>query len=224
MESDGYLRQAATAISAGILPEYFNFGATIDAFAADPARVALLWEDQDGNRARLTFADIRDQSNRIANVLTGTGHQARRSGDAGAAADHAVAGGLYRRAQGRRDRGPVRLDVAREGPGLSRQPFAARARSSPAPDSAEMVGDLRSQCPSLAHYLVGGQPRAADGRRLQEAMKQASPTFRPRAIRAADDPAICYYTSGTTKDPKAVLHGHAYTYSASIHRAQLGST
>ena len=40
---------------------------------ADPSRVALLWEDQDGNRARLTFADIREQSNRIANVLIGLG-------------------------------------------------------------------------------------------------------------------------------------------------------
>src|SRR5271163_2024757 len=54
-------------------PEYFNFGATIDSFATDPTRVALLWEDQDGNRARLTFADISAQSNRIANVLTGLG-------------------------------------------------------------------------------------------------------------------------------------------------------
>ena len=27
-------------------PEYFNFGATIDKFAADPGRVAILWEDQ----------------------------------------------------------------------------------------------------------------------------------------------------------------------------------
>src|ERR1700688_3811104 len=54
-------------------PEHFNFGATIDELAADPSRVALLWEDQAGNRARLTFADIRDQSNRVANVLTALG-------------------------------------------------------------------------------------------------------------------------------------------------------
>ena len=53
-------------------PEHFNFGQIIDRFAADPKRVALLWEDQDGNRARLTFADIRNQSNRIANVLVET--------------------------------------------------------------------------------------------------------------------------------------------------------
>src|SRR6266851_9525986 len=54
-------------------PERFNFGDVIDAFAADPKRVAILWEDQDGNRARLTFADLRDQSNRIANTLAGLG-------------------------------------------------------------------------------------------------------------------------------------------------------
>src|SRR5437588_12620330 len=54
-------------------PAKFNFGAVIDGFAADPARLALLWEDQDGNRARLTFRDISCQSNRVANVLAGLG-------------------------------------------------------------------------------------------------------------------------------------------------------
>ena len=57
-------------------PAQFNFGAAIDTFAADRNRVALLWEDQDGNRSRLTFANIRDQSNRIANVLTALGSSA----------------------------------------------------------------------------------------------------------------------------------------------------
>src|ERR1700733_15569299 len=54
-------------------PAKFNFGATVDRFAGDPSRVALLWEDRAGNRARITFADIREQSNRVANVLTGLG-------------------------------------------------------------------------------------------------------------------------------------------------------
>ena len=55
------------------VPEYFNFGAAIDVFGAEPGRPAILCEDQDGNRARLCFADIREQSNRIANVLVGLG-------------------------------------------------------------------------------------------------------------------------------------------------------
>src|SRR5260370_16610965 len=54
-------------------PEFFNFGATIDMFAQDPRRVAILWEDSEGRRARLTFADIAQQSSRIANVLSGLG-------------------------------------------------------------------------------------------------------------------------------------------------------
>src|SRR5258708_31230782 len=54
-------------------PEIFNFGATIDKFAEDPRRVAILWEDSTGRRARLTFADIAQHSSRIANALTGFG-------------------------------------------------------------------------------------------------------------------------------------------------------
>jgi acetyl-CoA synthetase/medium-chain acyl-CoA synthetase len=42
-------------------------------------------------------------------------------------------------------------------------------------------------------------------------MQQASPDYQPTDTRG-DEPAICYYTSGTTKEPKAVLHGHAYTW------------
>src|SRR5208282_4181365 len=54
-------------------PEYFNFGEMIDLYAQDPSRVALLWEDERGNRARLTFADLRDSSNRIATALSAIG-------------------------------------------------------------------------------------------------------------------------------------------------------
>ena len=39
-----------------------------------------------------------------------------------------------------------------------------------------------------------------------------SAIFKPVNTRATD-PAICYYTSGTTSEPKAVLHSHGYTYS-----------
>ncbi len=33
-----------------------------------------------------------------------------------------------------------------------------------------------------------------------------------RVATHSDEPALCFYTSGTTKDPKAVLHSHAYTF------------
>ncbi len=74
-----------------------------------------------------------------------------------------------------------------------------------------MVGDLKTKCPSLEHFMVAGTARSG-WQSLNEAMVAASPRF-TASHTAADEPAICYYTSGTTREPKAVLHSHAYTYS-----------
>src|SRR6266481_3910330 len=160
-------------------PQHFNFGATIDSFASDPDRVALLWEDQDGNRARLTFADISAQSNRIANVLVGLGIK---RGD------------------------PVMIVLPR----IALWQAAYTGALIAGTDTADLVADLRGACPSITRYLLAGSERTGWAC-VQEAMQQASSSFKPEQTHA-DEPAICYYTSGTTKDPKAVLHGHAYTW------------
>src|SRR5580704_5023273 len=190
-------------------PAQFNFGAAVDSFAADPRRVALLWEDQAGNRSRLTFADIRNQSNRIANVLTGLGI---RRGDP-------VMIVLPRLTMwqsvyiGALKAGAIVVPCVSM---LREKDLVYRANHSGAraiiagPDSVDLVGDLRSQCRTLGHYLLVGAARTGWAS-IQEAMQWASPEFRPMETRG-DEPAICYYTSGTTKEPKAVLHGHAYTW------------
>ena len=76
-----------------------------------------------------------------------------------------------------------------------------------------MVGDLRSQCPSLEHYLIVGaraqrmdEPPRGDAEGVGESSRSRT--------RAASDPAICYYTSGTTKEPKAVLHATLHLQSS----------
>jgi acyl-coenzyme A synthetase/AMP-(fatty) acid ligase len=190
-------------------PAHFNFGAVVDTFAADPGRVALLWEDQSGNRARLTFADIRNQSNRIANVLIALGI---RRGDP-------VMIVLPRLTMwqsvyiGALKAGAIVVPCVSM---LREKDLVYRANHSGAraiiagPDSVEFVGDVRSQCPTLGQYLLVGAARTGWAS-IQEAMQSASPEFRPIETRG-DEPAICYYTSGTTKEPKAVLHGHAYTW------------
>ena len=78
------------------------------------------------------------------------------------------------------------------------------------PESVDLIGDLRSQCPTLKHYLLAGAARTG-WTSIQESMQAASRDFRP-LVTSGNEPAICYYTSGTTKEPKAVLHGHAYTW------------
>jgi acyl-coenzyme A synthetase/AMP-(fatty) acid ligase len=190
-------------------PEYFNFGELIDTFAADPNRVAIQWEDQDGNRARLTFADIRDQSNRIANVLTGLGVK---RGDPVMLVLPRIT--LWQAAYvGALKLGAMVIPCVSM---LREKDLVYRANHSQAraviagPESADLVADLRKECPSLKYYLLAGSARSG-WTSLQEETREASPAFKAERTRGGD-PAICYYTSGTTKDPKAVLHGHAYTY------------
>ncbi len=190
-------------------PQHFNFGATIDSFASDPNRVALLWEDQDGNRARLTFADISAQSNRIANVLVGLGIK---RGDPVMIVLPRIA--LWQAAYiGALKMGAIVIPCVSM---LREKDLVYRANHSGAraiiagTDTADLVADLRGACPSITRYLLAGSERTGWAC-LQEAMQQASSSFKPEQTRG-DEPAICYYTSGTTKDPKAVLHGHAYTW------------
>lgn len=191
-------------------PEDFNFGNVIDHYAADPNRVALLWEDQDGNRARLTFADFKAQSNRIANVLAGLG---LKRGDPILLVLPRIT--LWQAAYiGALKAGAMVIPCTAM---LREKDLVYRANHSGARaiiasiESATMVGDLRNHCPAIEHYLIAGTARSG-WKSLPEEMQKASDKFQVAKTRGTD-PAICYYTSGTTKDPKAVLHAHCYCYS-----------
>jgi acyl-coenzyme A synthetase/AMP-(fatty) acid ligase len=190
-------------------PEHFNFGATVDSFGLDPSRVALLWEDQDGNRARLTFAHVSAQSSRIANVLTGLG---LKPGDPVMIVLPRIT--LWQSAYiGALKAGAIVIpcvSMLRENDLIYRANHSQARAIITSAEGADLAADLRNQCPSLEHFIVAGSPRTG-WLSLQESMLQADPIFQPVNTRAAD-PAICYYTSGTTKHPKAVLHGHGYTY------------
>lgn len=58
-----------------MIPENFNFGYDIvDEYARlEPSKPALLWLNDDGDEAEFTFGDVKEYSDRIANLLTGLG-------------------------------------------------------------------------------------------------------------------------------------------------------
>lgn len=64
-DSASYRRPAA--------PATFNYCDIIDGYAQDPTREALIWLNAAGEERRLTFAEIRDGSKRIAAVLKARG-------------------------------------------------------------------------------------------------------------------------------------------------------
>src|SRR5262245_9393371 len=99
---------------------------------------------------------------------------------------------------------------------LRAKDIAYRARHSGARaliTTVDQVGEAEralADAPSLlARIALGGAPAGWPdwGAILARAGTGGVPT-RTRS----DEPAVCFYTSGTTKDPKAVLHTHGYTF------------
>ena len=57
-----------------VIPPTFNFGRdVVDRWAEDPEKLALLWSDASGLSKRLSFDDVKRASNRLANMLVGQG-------------------------------------------------------------------------------------------------------------------------------------------------------
>jgi acetyl-CoA synthetase/medium-chain acyl-CoA synthetase len=188
------------------VPEEFNFGALTDAWATDRSRVALYWEDEAGRTARLTFWDLRQASNRALNALAALGVG---RGDAllvmlpRVPAWHvAMIAGLKL--------GALVIPCTTT---LRARDIAYRVRHSGAraiittTEQAAAVDQAGVDLP--VRIALGGAP--AGWHDWDALLARAATTGVPVRTRS-DEPALCFYTSGTTKDPKAVLHSHAYTF------------
>jgi medium-chain acyl-CoA synthetase len=192
------------------VPEHFNFAAdVVDRFAADRSRVALYWEDEAGHSARYTFWDLSRASRVLAGALHGLGI---RRGDP-------VMVMLPRVVEWQ----VAVLAVLRLGAllipcttSLRAKDIRYRATHSGAralittAANAEEVQAARAYCPELSTCVCTGGP-VPGWHVFEDLLRGASPLSEPVPTRS-DEPAIVFYTSGTTKDPKAVLHTHAYTF------------
>jgi acetyl-CoA synthetase len=189
------------------IPDRFNIGrAVADEWAArEPERLALEHFSPAGDHARLTYGELRDRSNQLANALVSMGVT---RGDRVALllpqsfATVIAHVAIYKI-------GAIALPLALL--------FGADALEYRLNDSAAVavitnafghskLSDISANLPSLAHVVVTGGVVAGTSN-LEEIMAGQSTAF-DVVDSSKDDPALMIYTSGTTGPPKGALHAH----------------
>jgi acyl-coenzyme A synthetase/AMP-(fatty) acid ligase len=189
------------------VPARFNWAfETFDAWARDPAKLAMLWVSADGQPRRFTFAELAERSRRFANVLAGLG----------VAPGERVFIMLPRVWQfWEMVLGCIR-GRAVSMPGttlLTTKDIQYRLTLSDASvvitdeENAPKVDHVLAECPSVKHRIVVG--RAGHGWLEYEALMQKASAALAHPGNASSDPMMIYFTSGTTGYPKMVLHTHA---------------
>lgn len=189
------------------VPAHYNIGIDVcDKWAErDPGRVALIFKRRDGGVDEYTFADIRRDSGRMANLLRSLG--IRRGDRVGILLPQAPETAVSHVAVYKMGAVAVPLFSLF---GVDALHFrlancGARAVVTDAA-GAEKMAALKDRLPDLQvvlcidgpqhgfldlHALLAGQP---DGFAAEDTL--------------ADDPALIIYTSGTTGQPKGALHAH----------------
>ncbi|MBA2530292.1 MAG: AMP-binding protein [Euzebyales bacterium] len=187
------------------VPERYNLAAdTVDKHPE--GKLAMVWEDWRGDHREVTFGEVRDTANRVANVLASLGVE---PGDRVACLlpstpeTAAAFTGVFKL-------GAILLSLSML---YGDEGIEHRLRDSGAKvliahhDALQRVADMRSRVDTLETVVVmggeGGDVSFAD------AVAQAPADFTTLDTRA-DDPAQLYYSSGTTGMAKGILHAHRY--------------
>lgn len=189
-------------------PSHFNFSRdVIDRWAEqEPEKLAMLWVDDNGQEVRRSFKDISEASKRIANALSQQGLQR---------GDRLVLMLGRQIAWWEVFTACLRMGVV-VSPGtvqLSSKDIAYRINTADArcvvTDSAnaQKFDEVASLCPNVSCKVV------VEGERenwLNYDQLLQTPADFECVDTAAEDEAMCYFTSGTTGFPKMCIHSHSY--------------
>lgn len=196
-----------------IIPENFNFAYDVmDAWAEEePERLALMWTNDHGEEYRLTFADLKEQSDRAAAYLQTLGIG---RGDM-------VMLILKRRLEwwlvmlALHKLGAVVIPATHM---LTKHDIVYRNQSASVKaiicvGEEYVLGEVQKALPEspTVECLVSVGPLVPQGfHDWHKEVAQAPAFHRPAFVNTNDDLLLMYFTSGTTGEPKMVAHDHLY--------------
>ncbi|MGF1640295.1 MAG: acyl-CoA synthetase [Rhodospirillales bacterium] len=191
------------------VPAVYNMGVDVCDKHADarPEALALIVEDENGAVTRYTFGTLRRLSDRLANVLRGSGVLPGER--IGILLSQSVEAAIAHVAAWKAGCISIPLFTLFGEDALEFR-LADSAARLVVTDTANLgkLEAIRDRLPELRRLLVVGA--GCDGAGLVDfwpAIERASDTFAPMPTRA-EDPALIIYTSGTTGNPKGALHAH----------------
>ena len=198
------------------VPEHFNFAYdVVDAWAAEaPDKLALLWTSATEPERRLTFADLKRESDKVAGYLTSLG--IGRGDFVMLILKRRIA--FWTTMLALEKIGAVAIPATFL---LTSHDIIYRCKSAEIKaiiccgdeDILQKVSDAEPKCPFLEKLISIG-PSVPEGFEDFEAgVAAATPWERGDWRNESEDPMLMYFTSGTSDEPKMVLHSHTYALS-----------